>query len=423
MNSKILDSFGSKIGEQWVANLLTPAFAFWLGGGLAIIQCFGWQQLLKTFTDYPQIVQGAIGVLGFCTLAFSAFVAQRLDLTILRFLEGYWHPWLVYPQQWLILFQKWRFEKVDKIRVDLLEKQKQQEKKRQELIKAININNRNGIELTKSQRNEYHRLEQSLSFAEQQKLNRISLNQSYMPNRKADFMPTRLGNILRTAERKPLEKYGLDAVICWPRLWMLLPDGVKKDIQESRTELNTAVRVWFWSMLFCGWAILAVTPQGINISRLWPIAVSVIVAYFAYGWAITAAKAYGEQIEASFDLYRQLLYQSLRFKVPTDLANEQSTGLQLTRYLCTGQITQEEIAYSITPPIKKDKEQIFNLIQQLSFMEKCQIRQELERESAEQSSDQHAQNDFLVTFDQIGKEAQEKGLTEEILAGLLADES
>jgi AAA+ ATPase superfamily predicted ATPase len=34
-----------------------------------------------------------------------------------------------------------------------------------------------------------------------------------------------------------------------------------------------------------------------------------------------------------------------------------------------------------------------------------------------------AKNHFLMTFDRIGKEAQEKGLTEEILAGLLADES
>jgi hypothetical protein len=33
------------------------------------------------------------------------------------------------------------------------------------------------------------------------------------------------------------------------------------------------------------------------------------------------------------------------------------------------------------------------------------------------------EDDFLTVFDRIGKEAQEKGLTAEILAGLLADES
>ncbi len=33
------------------------------------------------------------------------------------------------------------------------------------------------------------------------------------------------------------------------------------------------------------------------------------------------------------------------------------------------------------------------------------------------------EDDFLVVFDRIGKEARDKGLTEEVLAGLLADES
>lgn len=33
------------------------------------------------------------------------------------------------------------------------------------------------------------------------------------------------------------------------------------------------------------------------------------------------------------------------------------------------------------------------------------------------------EDDFLTVFDRIGKEAQAKGLTEEILADLLADES
>jgi hypothetical protein len=33
------------------------------------------------------------------------------------------------------------------------------------------------------------------------------------------------------------------------------------------------------------------------------------------------------------------------------------------------------------------------------------------------------EDDFLILFDRIGKEAQEKGLTEEVLEGLLADES
>jgi hypothetical protein len=70
-----------------------------------------------------------------------------------------------------------------------------------------------------------------------------------------------------------------------------------------------------------------------------------------------------------------------------------------------------------------DFEQILNLVRQLPPLEKEKIRQELEKESNRQQSDPYPKNDFLITFDRIGKEAQDKGLTEEILAGLLADES
>ena len=70
-----------------------------------------------------------------------------------------------------------------------------------------------------------------------------------------------------------------------------------------------------------------------------------------------------------------------------------------------------------------DFEQILNLVRQLSSVEKEQIRQELEKETDRQQSEPYPKNDFLMTFDLIGKEAQDKGLTEEILAGLLADES
>ena len=70
-----------------------------------------------------------------------------------------------------------------------------------------------------------------------------------------------------------------------------------------------------------------------------------------------------------------------------------------------------------------DFEQILNLVRQLPPLEKEQIRQELEQESNRQQSAPQPKNDLLITFDRIGKEAQDKGLTEEILAGLLADES
>lgn len=150
------------------------------------------------------------------------------------------------------------------------------------------------------------------------------------PLDEADLLPTRVGNILRAAERRPYYRYGLDAIVCWPRLWLLLPEAVKQDLQAAQTELNNAVRLVFWSGLFCMWEIWA----------WWAIPIGVIAAWFAYGWAIEAASVYGALIEATFDLHRSLLYQALNWQRPDDPEEERRVGNQLTDYLWRGAVSK-----------------------------------------------------------------------------------
>jgi hypothetical protein len=117
-------------------------------------------------------------------------------------------------------------------------------------------------------------------------------------------------------------------MVCWSRLWMLLPDAVKKDLQEARADLNNAARVWLWSILFCAWILL-----NWSLWTIWAPVLGVMSAWVAYRWAIDAARTYGELIEASFDLYRHLLYQSIRWNLPPDPDVEIRVGQELTRYL------------------------------------------------------------------------------------------
>jgi hypothetical protein len=51
-----------------------------------------------------------------------------------------------------------------------------------------------------------------------------------------------------------------------------LPDAVKKDLQEAHADLNTAARVWLWSLLFMVWTIWA----------WWAAPVGIIAAIFVY---------------------------------------------------------------------------------------------------------------------------------------------
>ena len=327
MTAKVLESFGGKFAEQWVATLLTPAFVFWLGGFATIVQRWGWQPLVATFTSYPDPLQIALLVGGFCIIAASAFVVQRFDFATLRFLEGYGLLWLPLLRQWRIRHYRTRKEALTKKSQKLRRIENRRKVKRQSL--EAKINNLSATNLTHEQRQRYLQLyERPLTRTQQEALIRIGQELRTLPTADTDIMPTRLGNVLRAAERKPLEKYGLDAIICWSRLWMLLPDAVKKDLQETRTDLNTAVRVWLWSLLFCGWTLM-----GGSIWTTWSLVIGLLSAWFAYDWAIAAATTYGELIEAAFDLHRHLLYQSLRWNLPPDPVVEKRVGADLTQYL------------------------------------------------------------------------------------------
>jgi hypothetical protein len=146
------------------------------------------------------------------------------------------------------------------------------------------------------------------------------------PTQSDRLMPTQLGNILRAAERRSLEKYGLESVICFPRLWLLLPNEVKTELTEARARLNTMVRVWIWSLLFLLWSVWA----------WWTIPMGIISAFLAHQWMLNAAVIYGDLVESAFDLHRTALYKSLRFPLPKNPTEEQQTGRVLTDYLWRG---------------------------------------------------------------------------------------
>ncbi|WP_246327717.1 hypothetical protein [Candidatus Competibacter phosphatis] len=103
----------------------------------------------------------------------------------------------------------------------------------------------------------------------------------------------------------------------------------KKDLQEARADLNTAARTWLWGLLFMVW-----TPWA-----WWAAPIGIGVALFAYySWALNAAKNYGELIEATFDVYRHLLYESLRRELPDPgkPSDERERGRKLIEYLWRG---------------------------------------------------------------------------------------
>jgi hypothetical protein len=135
-----------------------------------------------------------------------------------------------------------------------------------------------------------------------------------------------LGNILRTYELSPLEKYGLNAFVCWPRLWFVLPKEIREEISHAREELDTTAQVFTWGFLFLFWAVFA----------WWAIPAGLLLMLLSYRWALRAADIYGKLIVSAFDVYRYDLYEKLRFKIPETPEEERKTGEAVSRFLKLG---------------------------------------------------------------------------------------
>lgn len=150
-------------------------------------------------------------------------------------------------------------------------------------------------------------------------------------------LPTRLGNVLRAAEERAGQRYGLDAVVVWPRLYPLLPQQVTRGLAEQRGQLDLNVRLS--AML----SLSAVAQSGLFLSQPTQLLVhpwwlllpagTLLVAHLSYRAAVSAAEAFGVTIETVFDLHRFALFPALRLKLPATYAEEVAQNRYLTAFL------------------------------------------------------------------------------------------
>ena len=276
---KFWESMGTKVADRWLEYIFGPAFLFWAGGlGLYAWQ-IGWQQAVNDVQALAPFQQGSWIVLGLLVLVFSSVVMRALRFTFLRLLEGYW-PWpLSYLRRFIVSLRKPRFEK-----------------KYAELRRLASI-------APKDQTSEEH--ERFLA------LDRWAHMHPVNPR---DLLPTALGNILRAREYTPERKYGLDAIICWARLWSLLPETFRTDLTEARASLDRLAELFFWGVLFLFWGFI--TPWALVIAALWMAT--------TYWIACQSAGTFGDLLESAFDLHRFLLYDAMGWRRPKNTQEERN---------------------------------------------------------------------------------------------------
>jgi hypothetical protein len=292
---------GGGLAERWLVLVLTPAFAFWGGGVVAWVWSRGWHEgwaeLGDRIAGLSSAEQLALAIGAFIGVTVTGVAVQRATLPVLRALEGYWPARLDALRARVISLRSGRIARMRRTRDELAAK----------------------VEERRATADEQRR-----HLALERRLRRIPAEANEdAPTRR---MPTALGNILRAAESWPADKYGLDPVKCWPRLWLLLPETARSELATARATLDSSANLLVWAVLFVVWTVWA----------WWALPVGLVIAVAGYRLVLGSAAVYGDLLESAFDVHRRLLYEALDWPLPRTPAEERALGEALTEYLWRG---------------------------------------------------------------------------------------
>jgi hypothetical protein len=293
MFSDVLKEVTGTTGNRFVMTALFPSLVFW--GLLITVFVIGSRNLsvaMNLWNGQDDILKGILIV---CFIAWVTFFASSLSsqsTAILRLYEGYWKS---------------------PIGRKLGDAGKEKHKKKLKKIDEEAANNKN-------------RYEDIYLFYP-------------LPTQPEQVMPTLLGNILKNSELYPNDRYNIDAVLIWPRLYHILPDSLIQTIAEARGSLDFLIRVSFLSGFFsliC-FVFLIVVFLLPDKSMWWLVLVFLVgglfVAWLAYKSALSSAVLYAHQIKSAFDLYRRELLKQMSFTPPTTLKDEQDLWIEICQFL------------------------------------------------------------------------------------------
>ena len=278
----MLTSLGSGLmglfGRRFLITAWLPSLLYWGGFGSLVITGIGWHRATGWWLRQPTEFKVVLAGLALAWITFFAYLLAAWIPLAIRLGEGYWprrRPW-----SWL---------------------QRRRRDKYAARLKSMGPD--------------------PGTFARR-----------YIdyPAREDRVMPTRLGNILRSAEDHAVERYQINSVVVWPRLYVLLPDRFIAAVAAAKTPLDLMA-----GLAALGW-LFAVSGTAVAAASLpWYAAVAcfaggMLVAWLGYVGAVQAARPYGQLIRAAFDVHRGLLLDAMQWTRPPSYAAERRQWEQIS---------------------------------------------------------------------------------------------
>jgi hypothetical protein len=266
MFQTIFEKFSGFLDQRFIVSVWIPSLFFWVALLCLIAGWAGSSVMFGWWKEQPFELQILITVLLLAWITFFARLLLNLLGSLVRIYEGYWKR-LLYIER-LPFFDSFT-----------------KGRKRYYAEKIA------GLKAAGSDQEIY------LRFPPATRLDEV--------------MPTRMGNILKNGEIYPQLRYGMDAVLIWPRLYSVLPESIVRNFGSAAAELELMLVI---SALGATFACVGGTIAMVLLPWYIPpacILCGALVAWLGYEGAVRSALSYNHLIKAAFDLHRGTLLKTI----------------------------------------------------------------------------------------------------------------
>jgi len=293
MFSTVLQELKGYFGRDFMLSAFFPLLIF-TGASLALFLEItqGLGTVLALWEKLSALAQVVALLSGLVIVAFLAYLIDNFQYSIMRLFEGYWSH-----------------------------------------IPLLSLLRNLRVELYKNRWEHLNALAQSAgTLTEANEIIAEQLAFYPPPNHLDKMMPTQIGNILRAAELHAYDRYGIDSTIIWSRLRPLLKSEAIAPLEDKKTTLELMLLMSLLGILF----VIIWCPVLAIFTNRWDLfllcALGLPLAWICYQNAVQSALAYGEQVKATFDLYRNDLLKALNHPIPSDTETERKEWLRLSRF-------------------------------------------------------------------------------------------
>lgn len=155
-------------------------------------------------------------------------------------------------------------------------------------------------------------------------------------------MPTTLGNILRNGEDAAGERYGLDALTVYPRMY----PSISKPLSDAMARQLDMITLTASLCVSCMLGTVVTLPILIRLD-LWSLipAVAGLLAVVSYRGALRAASDHSVLFATTFDLHRFDMIRALHYELPRTSREEIEFNNHVTKFLQSRHPPGEPLAH------------------------------------------------------------------------------